>query len=235
MNRKLKLNELNRLAVDDFKKIKKILDDRVVGFQRLSEELVVKEMQEEKSRMAGLRISELQKMLELMNDIKDYSKDFRFNNGVELIKLIIFNHPEFIQRRSDLLEIWKSSESFIQNIINDINKEPYYGNILTKDGSLRSLKIISADREFFTHSFGAAQGTANLPLGKISASSLVRISIFYDKFTTDKDLLIERYIERTLFCYVTGNLSQSAKYSSQVNDDSFKELWARILEFERNK
>ena len=223
------------LPLVNFKKIKKILDDRVVGFQRLSEELVVKETQEEKSRMASLRISELQKMLELMNDIKDYSKDFHFNNGVELIKPIVFNHPEFIQRRSDLLEIWRSSESFIQNIINDINKEPYYGNILTKDGSLRSLKIISADREFFTHSFGAAQGTANLPLGKISASSLVRISIFYDKFTTDKDLLIERYIERTLFCYVTGNLSQSAKYSSQVNDDSFKELWARILEFERSK
>ena len=223
------------LPLVNFKKIKKILDDRVVGFQRLSEELVVKETQEKKSRMASLRILELQKMLELMNDIKDYSKDFHFNNGVELIKPIVFNHPEFIQRRSDLLEIWRSSESFIQNIINDINKEPYYGNILTKDGSLRSLKIISADREFFTHSFGAAQGTANLPLGKISASSLVRISIFYDKFTTDKDLLIERYIERTLFCYVTGNLSQSAKYSSQVNDDSFKELWARILEFERSK
>lgn len=223
------------LPLVNFKKIKKILDDRVVGFQRLSEELVVKETQEEKSKMASLRILELQKMLGLMNDIKDYSKDFHFNNGVELIKPIIFNHPEFIQRRSDLLEIWRSSESFIQNIINDINKEPYYGNILTKDGSLRSLKIISADREFFIHSFGAAQGTANLPLGKISASSLVRISIFYDKFTTDKDLLIERYIERTLFCYVTGNLSQSAKYSSQVNDDSFKELWSRILEFERSK
>ena len=73
--------------------------------------------------MASLRILELQKMLELMNDIKDYSKDFHFNNGVELIKPIVFNHPEFIQRRSDLLEIWRSSESFIQNIINDINKE----------------------------------------------------------------------------------------------------------------
>ena len=34
------------LPLVNFKKIKKILDDRVVGFQRLSEELVVKETQE---------------------------------------------------------------------------------------------------------------------------------------------------------------------------------------------
>ena len=198
-------------------------------------EFDISEYEEEELRMSNLRIKELQKMLELRDGIQDYSSDFRFFSGLNLIRLTNFNHPEFIQIHSDLIKIWASSESFLQRIIDNINKNTYYGPITTKEGSLRTLKIISADREFFTYSFGAAQGKSKLPITKISANSLINMSISYDKKVPDKSLLEESIIEKTLFSYVIGNLSQSAEFSSQISDELFKELWSRILEFERSK
>ena len=218
----------------NFQKIKEILNSRMLNYQRLSEQLVIKETEEEELRMSNLRIKELQKMLELRDGIQDYSSDFRFFSGLNLIRLTNFNHPEFIQIHSDLIKVWTSSESFLQRIIDNVNNNTYYGPITTKEGSLRTLKIISADREFFTYSFGAAQGKSKLPIAKISANSLINMSISYDKKVPDKSLLEESIIEKTLFSYVIGNLSQSAEFSSQISDESFKELWSRILEFERS-
>ena len=63
----------------------------------------------------------------------------------------------------------------------------------------------------------------------------INISISYDKKILDKSVLDESIKERTLFSYLIGNLSQSAEFSSQISDESFKGLWSRILEFERNK
>ena len=218
-----------------FHKIKEILNSRILNYQRLSEQLVIKETEEEELRMSNLRVKELQKILELRDGVQDYSSDFRFFSGLNLIKLTNFSHPEFIQIHADLIKIWTSSESFVQRIINNINKTAYYGPVTTKEGSLRTLKIISADREFFTYSFGAAQGKAKVPISKISANSLINISISYDKKISDKSVLDEIIKERTLFSYIIGNLSQSAEFSSQISDESFKGLWSRILEFERNK
>ena len=218
----------------NFQKIKEILNSRMLNYQRLSEQLVIKETEEEELRMSNLRIKELQKMLDLRDGIQDYSSDFRFFSGLNLIRLTNFNHPEFIQIHSDLIKVWTSSESFLQRIIDNVNNNTYYGPITTKEGSLRTLKIISADREFFTYSFGEAQGKAKVPIAKVSANSLINMSISYDKKVSDKSLLEKSIIEKTLFSYVIGNLSQSAEFSSQISDESFKELWSRILEFERS-
>ena len=73
-----------------------------------------------------------------------------------------------------------------------------------------------------------------MPIAKVSANSLINMSISYDKKVSDKSLLEKSIIEKTLFSYVIGNLSQSAEFSSQISDESFKELWSRILEFERS-
>ena len=215
-------------------KIKNILNDQILNYQKLSEKLVTEEAQEVESRMAKLRIEELQKMILLRKNIQSFSTRFQFYRGLNMIELVRFTHPEFIQKKVDRLEIWKSSESFIQRIVNDINRFNYRGPILTNEGSSRILKIISADRDQFTYSFGEAQGKAKVSIEQVSASSLIAMSVFFDRNINDREILQERMQERVLFLYLVGRLSQSSALSGLVEDKQFQLLWSRILEFERN-
>ena len=215
-------------------KIKNVLNDRILDYQKLSEKLVTEEAQEVENRMAKLRVEELQKMILLRKNIKDFSTSFQFYRGFNMIELVRFTHPEFIQKKVDRLEIWKSSESFIQRIVNDINRFNYRGPILMNEGSSRILKIISADRDQFTYSFGEAQGKAKVSIEQVSASSLIAMSVFFDRNINDVEVLQERMKERVLFLYLVGKLSQSSALSEGIKDKQFQLLWSRILEFERN-
>ena len=217
-----------------FEKIKKVLSERILSYQKLSDKLVSEEAEEAELRLSKLRIEELQKMIELRKGIQNFSRTFRFYRGLNLIELVRFNHPEFIQKRADRLVIWKSSESFIQRIVDDVNKFNYRGPILMNEGSSRILKIISANRDQFTYSFGEAQGKAKVSLEQVSASSLIEMSAYFDKKINDREILEERLKERVLFSYLVGKLAQSSTLSEEINDKSFQSLWARILEFERN-
>ena len=215
-------------------KIKNVLNDRILDYQKLSEKLVTEEAQEVENRMAKLRVEELQKMILLRKSIQDFYRSFQFYRGFNMIKLVRFTHPEFIQKKLDRLEIWKSSESFIRRIVDDINKFNYYGPILMNEGSSRILKIIFADRDQITYSFGEAQGKSKVSIEQVSASSLIAMSVFFDRKINDVEVLQERMKERVLFLYLIGKLSQSSALSEGIKDKQFQLLWSRILEFERN-
>ena len=78
-------------------KIKNVLNDRILDYQKLSEKLVTEEAQEFENRMAKLRVEEFQKMILLRKNIKDFSTSFQFYRGFNMIELVRFTHPEFKQ------------------------------------------------------------------------------------------------------------------------------------------
>lgn len=215
-------------------KIKNVLNDRILNYQKLSEKLVTEEAQKVENRMVKLRVEELQKMIRLRKNIQNFYRSFQFYRGFNMIELVRFTHPEFIQKKIDRLEIWKSSESFIQRIVDDINKFNYYGPVLMSEGSSRILKIIFADRDQLTYSFGEAQGKSKVSIEQVSVSSLIAMSVFFDRKINDAEVLQERMKERVLFLYLVGKLSQSSALSEGIKDKQFQLLWSRILEFERN-
>jgi len=150
-----------------------------------------------------------------------------------VIELNNFRHPEFIGVKEDYVKAWESAESFMKNVIDGINRYGYYGPVKMKDGSVRNLKIVSADRDQFVHMFGAAQGKASVLVGQVTGLSLRVISKSFVKKIKDKKIIEERLQEKVFFSYLIGELAVSATLSVDITDSSFRELWSRILEAER--
>ena len=118
-------------------------------------------------------------------------------------------------------------------MIDGINRYGYYGPVKMKDGSVRNLKIVSADRDQFVHMFGAAQGKASVQIGQVTGPSLRVISKSFMNKIKDKKIIEKRLKERVFFSFLIGELAVSATLSAEITNDSFRELWSRILKAER--
>jgi hypothetical protein len=49
----------------------------------------------------------------------------------------------------------------------------------------------------------------------------------------DKKIIEKRLKERVFFSFLIGELAVSATLSAEITNDSFRELWSRILKAER--
>ena len=221
------------LSMVETHRIKEHMSGRVEILREVSLKLKEEERKEEELRLSKLRLEELEKMFKMKADVKEYSIDYRFMKGVKVIGLNKFRHPEFIGVKADYVEAWESAESFIKNVIDGINRYGYYGPVKMKDGSVRNLKIVSADRDQFVHMFGAAQGKASVQIGQVTGPSLRVISKSFMNKIKDKKIIEKRLKERVFFSFLIGELAVSATLSAEITNDSFRELWSRILKAER--
>ena len=209
-------------------RIREHMMGRVEILREFSLRLKEDERKEEELRLSKLRLEELEKMFKMKADVKEYSVDYHFMKGIKVIGFNKFRHPEFIEIKADYIEAWESAESFIKNLINGINRYGYYGPVRMKDGSVRNLNIVSADRDQFVHMFGAAQGKASVQIGQVTGPSLRVISKSFVKEIKDRNVIEERLKERVFFSYLTGELAVAATLSAEITNDSFRELWSRI-------
>ena len=221
------------LSMVETHRIKEHMSGRVEILREVSLKLKEEELKEEELRLSKLRLEELEKMFKMKADVKEYSMDYRFMKGVKVIGLNKFRHPEFIGVKADYVEAWESAESFIKNVIDGINRYGYYGPVKMKDGSVRNLKIVSADRDQFVHMFGAAQGKASVQIGQVTGPSLRVISKSFMNKIKDKKIIEKRLKERVFFSFLIGELAVAATLSAEITNDSFRELWSRILKAER--
>tara|TARA_B110000438_G_C15555148_1_gene538728 strand:- start:35 stop:739 length:705 start_codon:yes stop_codon:yes gene_type:complete len=233
MHSALKVSE-EILLMAETDRVKEHMRGRVEILREVSLRLKEEERKEEELRLSKLRLEELEKMFKMKADIKEYSIDYRFMKGIKVIGFNKFRHPELIGVKADYVEAWKSAESFIKNVIDGINRYGYYGPVKMKDGSVRNLNIVSADRDQFVHMFGAAQGKASVQIGQVTGPSLRIISKSFFNEIRDKKIIEERLKERVFFSYLIGELAVSATLSAEITNDSFRELWSRILKAERS-
>ena len=221
------------LSVAETERVREHMMDRVEILREVSLRLKVEWQEAEELRLSKLRLEELEKMFKMKADVKEYSADYRFTKGLNVIELNKFRHPEFIGVKEDYVKAWESAESFMKNVIDGINRYGYYGPVKMKDGSVRNLKIVSADRDQFVHMFGAAQGKASVSVGQVTGPSLRAISKSFVKNIKDEKIIEDRLQEKVFFSYLIGELAVSATLSVDITDSSFRELWSRILEAER--
>ncbi|MDB4721178.1 serine/threonine protein kinase, partial [Verrucomicrobiales bacterium] len=233
MHSALKVSE-EILLMAETDRVKEHMRGRVKILREVSLRLKEEERKEEELRLSKLRLEELEKMFKMKADIKEYSIDYRFMKGIKVIGFNKFRHPELIGVKADYVEAWKSAESFIKNVIDGINRYGYYGPVKMKDGSVRNLNIVSANRDQFVHMFGAAQGKASVQIGQVTGPSLRVISKSFFNEIRDKKIIEERLKERVFFSYLIGELAVSATLSAEITNDSFRELWSRILKAERS-
>ena len=232
MNSALQVSE-EILLMTETNRVKEHMRGRVEILREVSLKLKEEERKEDESRLSKLRLEELEKMFKMKVDVKEYSIDYSFIKGIKVIGINKFRHPEFIGIKADYVEAWKSAESFIKNVIDGINRHGYYGPVKMKDGSIRNLNIVSADRDQFIHMFGAAQGKASVQIDQVTGPSLRIISKSFFNKIKDKNIIEERLKERVFFSYLIGELAVAATLSAEITNDSFRELWSRILKAER--
>ena len=232
MNSALLVSEeiLSRTETD---RVREHMRGRVEILREVSLRLKDEEKEAETLRMSKLRLEELEKMFKMKAEVKEYTADYQFNKGLNVIGFNKFRHPDFIKIKSDYVEAWESAESFINNVIVGINRYGYYGPVKMKDGSVRNLNIVSADRDQFVHMFGAAQGKASVQIDQVTGLSLRVISKSFAKNIKDKKIIEERLKEKVFFSYLTGELAVAATLSAEITNDSFRELWARIRKSEK--
>ena len=232
MNSALLVSEeiLSRTETD---RVREHMRGRVEILREVSLRLKDEEKEAETLRMSKLRLEELEKMFKMKAEVKEYTADYQFNKGLNVIGFNKFRHPDFIKIKSDYVEAWESAESFINNVIVGINRYGYYGPVKMKDGSVRNLNIVSADRDQFVHMFGAAQGKASVQIDQVTGLSLRVISKSFAKNIKDKEIIEERLKEKVFFSYLTGELAVAATLSAEITNDSFRELWARIRKSEK--
>ena len=232
MNSALLVSEeiLSRTETD---RVREHMRGRVEILREVSLRLKDEEKEAETLRMSKLRLEELEKMFKMKAEVKEYTADYQFNKGLNVIGFNKFRHPDFIKIKSDYVEAWESAESFINNVIVGINRYGYYGPVKMKDGSVRNLNIVSADRDQFVHMFVAAQGKASVQIDQVTGLSLRVISKSFAKNIKDKEIIEERLKEKVFFSYLTGELAVAATLSAEITNDSFRELWARIRKSEK--
>ena len=232
MNSALLVSEeiLSRTETD---RVREHMRGRVEILREVSLRLKDEEKEAETLRMSKLRLEELEKMFKMKAEVKEYTADYQFNKGLNVIGFNKFRHPDFIKIKSDYVEAWESAESFINNVVVGINRYGYYGPVKMKDGSVRNLNIVSADRDQFVHMFGAAQGKASVQIDQVTGLSLRVISKSFAKNIKDKKIIEERLKEKVFFSYLTGELAVAATLSAEITNDSFRELWARIRKSEK--
>jgi serine/threonine protein kinase len=232
MNSALQISE-EILSRTETERVREHMRGRVEILREVSLRLKDEEKEAEKLRMSKLRLEELEKMFKMKAEVKEYTADYQFNKGLNVIGFNKFRHPDFIKIKSDYVEAWESAEAFINNVIVGINRYGYYGPVKMKNGSVRNLNIVSADRDQFVHMFGAAQGKASVQIDQVTGLSLRVISKSFAKNIKDKKIIEERLKEKVFFSYLTGELAVAATLSAEITNDLFRELWARIRKAER--
>ena len=232
MNSALQISE-EILSQTKTERVREHMRGRVEILKEVSLRLKVEEKEAEELRMSELRLEELEKMFKMKAEVKEYTIDYQFKKGLNVIGFNKFRHPEFIEIKSDYVEAWESAESFINNVIEGINRYGYYGPVKMKDGSVRNLNIVSADRDQFIHMFGAAQGKASVQIGQVTGLSLRVISKSFATNIKNKNIIEERLKEKVFFSYLTGELAVAATLSAKITNNSFHELWSRIRKAEK--
>ncbi|MCP4847564.1 MAG: serine/threonine protein kinase [Verrucomicrobiaceae bacterium] len=214
--------------------VRKRMRKRIERLEQSVKMLKVEYRKVEAEKVVKLKEAESHRMAILLATIAPFRANRQFNMGIKMLEEELFEHPLLKQRHNDELYIWRSSESFIDTLIADLNTFGYAGTVTENSGLRRPLKIVAADRVQLTHRFGGAQGEGKIPFDQLTGRSLLLMAEMLSRnFLEGSGDYTSRQENMALFAYMIEDWDVAKASGKKIKGEQFQELWSRIFVSER--
>ncbi|MEM9481957.1 MAG: serine/threonine-protein kinase [Verrucomicrobiota bacterium] len=212
------------------------LGKRKARLEALVAQLIRDEEEREGVKLAELFVREKEKLEEVREQLSGFQGSAQIQDAIELIDGVNFEHPEVRAEFDKVTYVWRESDQFLRQVLEDLDEHGYEGTLERLSGGDADVVIVAASEEYGVkfRFRDLAVSESVIPLEDIAPETLLEIA----EEMSMKDPEMEEYLKRrkylALFAYHVGEVETALDAVEELKsyDKRFVENWREVIQLD---